>query len=190
MLASLGFVSAASANTVLFSSFESPIIGSGYQNFTLGQTFDGWTVSAGDVDIIRGAYSPLPFPDGDQAVDLNGFQPGAISQSINTVIGQAYSLNFWLSANTVVSAQANAGAGATTQIFSSGNTAWNQYFLPFTATGTSTLISFSSVNTPGTGGPTLDEVSVVAVPTPTSAMGGFVLLGLVFAGNKLRTRKA
>ena len=58
--------------------------GGGFSTLTSGSTaINGWTVSTGDIDWIQGYWQSA---DGDgYSVDLNGNNPGGVSQTIATV---------------------------------------------------------------------------------------------------------
>lgn len=202
ILVSLAAASMASAASIFSDDFESPAITTAYQEFTslaenpssTTYTMGVWTVTSGSVDIINStfagtAYSPTPYPSPVQAVDLNGNENGSIETTISTTPGDSYLLSFYLAGNQTITASTSAAAGATSNTFSSGDDKWRQYSMPFTASSSSTIISFTSLAPAGTSGPTLDSVEVDTVPTPASAMGGAALLGLVYVGNKFRTRR-
>ena len=112
----LAGASMASAGTIVFtSSFESDNItndanfvpngpGTGYENFiagaSLGTGDDNWTVAGvSGVDIIRNAYSPTPFRMALKLSDLDGFDPGSISENVATIFGHNYAMSFWLAGN-------------------------------------------------------------------------------------------
>jgi hypothetical protein len=60
----------------------------------------GWEIIEGDIDIIRATDNTVrDMPSGEKIVDLNGDEPGTISQVINTRIGQKYLLSFYASGN-------------------------------------------------------------------------------------------
>jgi choice-of-anchor C domain-containing protein len=163
---------------------------------TVGVSTDvipGWTVSSGDVDWITGYWQSS---DGDGfSVDLNGNHPGAISQTIDTVIGQTYTLTFDMSGNPdngsdVRLILADLGGPATTFSYnldvsanSRSNMNWTPQSLNFTATGDSTTITFASGNTNCCFGAAIDNVAIAnAVPEPSSwalMLTGFLGMGTV-----------
>ena len=62
-----------------------------------GTDITDWSVLAENVDYIGGYWQAA---DGSRSIDLSGyFANGVISQTINTVAGQTYSLTFDVSAN-------------------------------------------------------------------------------------------
>jgi choice-of-anchor C domain-containing protein len=150
----------------------------------------GWTV-VGSVDWINGYWQAS---DGTHSVDMNGLALGGVQQSITTVIGQAYRLTFDLSANPdhldskPDSRQLQAAAGAISGFFnynfdvppnSHSNMNWASYFLDFTATSTTTLLSFNSTSGQNCCfGPALDNVAVTAIPEAST----WAMMILGFAG--------
>jgi RHS repeat-associated protein len=156
----------------------------------------GWTVDAGDIDV--GAAPVEPFIlysayEGTQALDLNGFQQGSISQEFVTVPGATYTLSFQYadnpfeagisSADVLVQDIGTAGTllNQTIQHSTSSNAPinadWTAFTATFVATGERTRLSFASTsasNSPS-GGIILDDVSVA----PAAA---FVLDTLVHEG--------
>ena len=155
----------------------------------------GWTVSSGNVDWIKGYWQSS---DGDGfSVDLNGDQPGAISQTIDTVIGQTYTLTFDMSANPDNGSDlrlilADTGGDPTTFAYnldvstnSHGTMNWTPQSLNFTATGAATTITFASGNGGSNCcfGAAIDKVAIAdAVPEPSSwalMLTGFFGMGTV-----------
>jgi choice-of-anchor C domain-containing protein len=197
--AALVIAGSAGAATIANGGFVGPDApNGGFQ--TVGVSTDvipGWTVASGDVDWIQGYWQSS---DGDGfSVDLNGNHPGAISQTIDTVIGQTYTLTFDMSANPdhgndLRLILADTGGAPTTFAYnldvsanSRSNMNWTPQSLNFTATGASTTITFAS----GNGGDNccfgaaIDNVAIAnAVPEPAS--WALMLAGFLGAGTALR----
>src|SRR5580704_13846454 len=91
----VGVSSQAKANVILDGDFTSPSGGGSYVTYGPGP-MGPWTVSGNSVDLI-GGYWQGP-PSGGGSVDLNGNDPGAISQSFSVTPG-SYQLSFYLSVN-------------------------------------------------------------------------------------------
>jgi choice-of-anchor C domain-containing protein len=140
----------------------------------------GNTDSNGSVDWIGTFWNP-PVGVGGYTVDLDGNSPGGIEQAVATVIGQTYLLSFYLSGNpdgppSTKSLQVNADSNQTTLSYTvpfgatEPNLTWTQESFQFTATNSSTNISFVSLdpltenNAPPAFGPVLAGVSLAAVP--------------------------
>jgi Protein of unknown function (DUF642) len=155
-------------------------------------TIPGWTVSGGGVD-WSDSSAPQPSQpiaqDGFRSVDLNSCcenGPGAISQTIATTPGTVYSLSFHYSGHPYSgcyygpkSMKASAGgasivvaADPLAEGYLDGNNIWHAASFTFTASSSSTVISFESLNfVPGQNncaGPLVDNVSVVQKPLPTT----------------------
>jgi len=187
--------------------FETPVLSPGtFLTITPGNepTGFGWTVLSGSVDV---GYTPiLPFVaypayQGNQALDLNGVNRGAVFQNFATVIGQTYTVSFAYadnpdelgsvkSASVVVTNVANSDILISDNIFhsTSTNSPPNaDFFLfgdTFIATGTNTRLTLTSTSASNSasGGLFIDAVSVaVAVPEPSSIML-ISSLGLAAAG--------
>jgi len=165
--------------------FELPALaGDGYIDSTdPAFSLPGWTYPTGPNQFFLEFGEPFARPryfDGRQAVCLDGDGvPVSHSQTLNTVIGQDYTLSFALSEEQTTRpspASVLINFGAVTQDFDLGSTFGYAVFdVSYTATSTQTLLRFSD-NTPNTQGifhsPFLDAVSVVgssaAVPEPES----------------------
>lgn len=141
-------------------------------NYTTGQTFGNWTVQSGDVDHIGTTWQSSPL--GGRSVDLNGNNPGAISQTLSTTAGRQYQVLFNLSGNWGTgdtTKDLRISAGGTSQDYlitqPSGWSTTNMLFsgrsLTFTATGTSTTLAFQSLDS-GAGGPVIADVRVIEIP--------------------------
>ena len=165
-----------------------------WTNFVTGQTLptahNAWTVTSGNVDIIN-TYWTNPMP-GQGSVDLDGYNPGAISQTLQTVAGQKYLLSFSLSGNPydnplkVLGVYLNDTLAAPTYTVdvshsSQGNMNWATETIAFQAGSDSTKLTFASLdsNQNSYWGPAVGNVSVSAVPLPAALpMFGAALVGL------------
>jgi len=155
-----------------------------YDTLTPGSTaMTGWTVVSGSIDWI-GNYWPASDPSTppSRSLDLNGNEPGAISQTFATTIGNTYDVTFDLSGNPDCGDPAktltvNATGGTTdTYTFNTGivgNTLLDMMWAPqtysFVATGPQSTLTFTSTTTGTACGPALDNVAVseTAAPPPT-----------------------
>jgi len=143
----------------------------------------GWTMTAGSVDIVSNNY--WPSHSGQWSIDMDGStsQNAAVtmSQSFCTTVGTSYTVTFFISYNTdipvgqtssmSVTADGNPSQSYTvTHQSGDGRTAYHQQTYTFTATQTTTAITFASLN-PGDFGPILDDVSISGNPgnAPCSA---------------------
>jgi hypothetical protein len=154
-------------------------------------------VSGDSVDLI-GNYWQAP-PSGGGSVDLNGNQPGAISQTFNA--NGTYKLSFFLSVNpdgTSATNTVDVSVGNKTNVqktytLAGTNTKSNMNYiletLFFTASGSTTL-TFASADLPspfptGAFGPVIGGVDVSATPLP----GAILLFGSILAGGSLLLRR-
>jgi choice-of-anchor C domain-containing protein len=137
-----------------------------------------WTIESGTIDWI-GSYWQAA--DGSRSIDLNGNASGAISQTLDTTIGNTYVVSFSLSGNPAggppaktltVGASGADPASYTFNVAVAGNTRtdmkWVTQTYSFVATDSTTVLTFTST-TSGNTGPALDNIDVTetAAPTPT-----------------------
>ncbi|MEY5025991.1 MAG: hypothetical protein RLZZ244_1519 [Verrucomicrobiota bacterium] len=151
----------------------------------------GWRVEFGNVEWISPEKPenslvedvPSPAASGARFLDLNGSEPGAISQVLSTVPGQAYRVVFSLAGNPnqrlgtpairkmAVWTDANLRDGC---VFTSDvlrgaenqtDLRWERRAFEFQASSAQTKIVFASL-TPGSSGPTLDRVHLFKKDSP------------------------
>ena len=170
--------------------------------FTFGPGFSlplpGWTVNSGNVDVTTTGTVWGPAADGQNSLDINGWEAGTISQTFATVLGRTYTVSFDYSRNAAGApdpATATVSAGGVTLDVSAANDgsfgdAFNMVWKPdsftFVGTGNPTTLSLAAT-VEGNGGVFFDKVSVDAVPEPATwalMIGGFGL-----AGAALRRRR-
>jgi hypothetical protein len=186
---------------VVNGSFELPALSGNGDIYSTEAAFSlpGWTVPTGGNQFFLEFGQPFGVPrfsDGNQVVCLNGDgTPVAMSQTLNTVVGQTYLLSFDLGEESLARPSVSAVTvdfGPLTQVFTLGD---NEGFATFTldleAVSTQTILRFSDA-TPSSAGldsPFIDAVSVIgtegqpaAVPLPPTALpalGTLVGLGLI-----------
>lgn len=201
-LAVLG-ASPAAAGVFVNGGFESSTCGAaagGFATVVAGNAcITGWTVDSGSVDYINGYWDAQ---SGVRSIDLAGNSPGTISQAFDTIAGQLYSVDYFLSGNPdggalakfgVVSAVDGSLISSATFLGIKGTSRTDMNYAPwnftFKATGPSTKLSFASSATAGNFyGAALDSVSVsAAVPEP--ATWAMMLVGFGFAGGAMRSAK-
>jgi choice-of-anchor C domain-containing protein len=179
-------VVARAENLVTNGSFESPSVeGYSFLTYTATSTFGGWTVAANTVDLC--GPSETVAADGSQWVDLGGTSVdnrGSIYQDLNTTVGQSYNLQFMLAGNA-------GGDQGTKQLAvlwgDAGGTLIQVGLFEFITTGhsptdmgwvsrdigglpaTSSLMRLQFANlTNNAHGPAIDNVTVNAVPEPST----------------------
>lgn len=184
----------AAVNLVSNGSFETGTEPGTYATVGTGETtIADWSVTSGTVDYIGGYWQAA---DGARSIDLAGNSYGTLSQAVNLVANQAYNLTFFLSANPDNSEfprTVQVGVGGLTQNFdftgspNRSDMGWQQQSYNFVATTTgSTLLSFKALNAGNFYGPALDNVSLSAVPEPST--WALMLLGFGMVGFGLRRR--
>lgn len=214
--ATLGMAHAASASELLVNgSFED--VGNaqpqGWGGYTFGydtgvtgtdmfggpNALPGWTVNFGNVD-VTGLGSPWgPAADGNNSLDINGWEAGSISQTFNTVAGATYTVSFDYSRNAAgapdpaIATVTAGGQGVTViapndgSLGSEYNFIWKPVSFTFVGSGAATTLTATAI-TGTNGGVFFDNFQVNgAVPEPATwalMIGGFGL-----AGAALRARR-
>ena len=169
----------------------------------------GWTISTGSVDLTTSASFWGPAYDGNYSLDINGWDPGTISQSFATVMGQLYNVSFAYGRNVanapdVATALVSAG-GTTFNVIAANdgtfgyghNMQWKTAGFSFTGNGSPTTISLSALNG-GNAGVFFDKISVTTEPglggssggVPEPATWALMISGFGMAGVMLRRRRA
>lgn len=163
-----------------------------------GLSYNGWTGYNGVefVGVAPGIREPSA--EGNGFVDLNGtLGSGGITQGLTTQVGQLYRIDFALSGNpgpdghTVginkpMAVLWNSGlAGDFTFVHEPDEThrnlRWEYHSVFVTGTGFDTL-RFESTGGTDDSGPMIDDISITAIPEPSSAL-------LIFSGALLLFRR-
>jgi len=181
------------ANLLTNGSFETPQIGFGasgqdFTDYISGQIAGaGWHVTANSVDIVSnkpGATFASTAAAGNQYLDLDGYAPGTISQTVTTKVGQRYTLRFAFTATPFGGAPVRTANvkfnGSTITSLSKDVTGetpakpgWVYKTFTLTATSTSSTISFVGTSA-GTLGIAVDDISFTAIPAGTASISGQV----------------
>jgi choice-of-anchor C domain-containing protein len=153
----------------------------------------GWTVGPGSVDWIGSYWNPQ---NGNRSIDLSGDGNGSLSQSFDTIIGQAYAVTFYVAGNPdggPIVKTFDTGVNVVipetfdNQGFTRSSMGWTPYSFEFTATALTSTLSFTSTtNTPF--GAALDNVSVTAVPEAST--WAMMILGFLGVGFVAYRRKS
>ena len=171
----------AAANLVADGDFEATSLGYGsWTEIASGAT--GW--DATNKLEIRNAVAGSA-EHGSQFAELDVDVNSTISQSLATVAGQQYLLSFWVQDRAGVDASSQgidySVAGIGHAVAGGSVPGWTQFTQTFTATGSSTLLSFAATGRSDSLGTSLDNISVTAVPEPGTLVllaSGLALLGL------------
>jgi len=170
----------ASANLVSDGSFDGTTASQPFQTIYAGNTFGGWAVTSGSIDLINGYWLA---PGGNQSVDLAGNQQGSISQSITLPVG-TYDLMFDLSGNNdgppiTKTVQVSLGTQSTSFNFTTAGTGPSPIPEPMTWVEESWIVSLT---TPGAVNLVFSDISGGAgYPTPYGAVIANVSLSQVAA---------
>jgi choice-of-anchor C domain-containing protein len=159
--------------------FDTPVVTPGtFIEPGLGQHIGSWRVAMGNVDLTGAGFWQTV--GGDQSVDLDGDEPGGISQTFNTFPLVTYDVSFALAGNVDGGPMIKTG-----QVLIDGHVAANFSFditgkshanmgyvtkeFTFRATRGSTTLEFDST-TPGAYGPVIDNVTVRSCLLPIACL--------------------
>lgn len=182
--------------------------GSWMRVYSGGTAITGWTVGGGCGVDWHNSTELKPIENGTYAVDLNcdgtGISnTGTLSQTFATTAGQKYELTFYLAGPEPCTTcgfpdprLVNVNINGTDYVLSqpaSSNLAiqWGLKTVDFTASSSSSMLTFSSLNGTGYWGPVLDNASVEAVGSTVPEPASFLLLGsgMALISGLLRPRK-
>jgi hypothetical protein len=174
-------------------SFEDPIVpSSAFTFFEPGSTnITGWTVvGEARVTVLSTTFSVSPIvynaQDGNQWLDLTGTfdvpSSQGVTQNISTMIGQPYNVEFYVgSARDVISSvfpstvDLQIDSGPRESFFNPAEPTtsldWKLFTKTFTATNSTTTLTFFNGNKTLNLLGALDNVSVTAVPGPLPLLG-------------------
>jgi hypothetical protein len=161
-------------------------------------TITGWTVGGPNDGIDWITPPTFGVNTGIYAVDLQHLAASSISTSIPTIIGNVYELSFATATIIGRTAQGSVSVGSLanqpfTATYSSApsNQTYTPFTFLFTATGSTTQVTFTSTGFNTNYGPVIDSVSVDAVstatvPEPSSILGLGTIAGLGLIGGLKR----
>jgi choice-of-anchor C domain-containing protein len=195
MSAVLLAIGTAGAATFTNGSFESASVDPA--DFFIGRiagdtSITGWRVDRDDIDYIGGYWQAS---NGVRSIDMDGVQPGSISQTFDTVTGARYEVGFDMAGNpdgppTIKRMQVSAGNDSAIFEFdvtghSRESMGYQHHLFFFTAIGSSSTLSFSSLS-PQSGafsafGAALDNVTVALFLVPEPALPMILCAGILLS---------
>lgn len=193
------------ASMVVNGDFEGPSLpfSNGWALYSAGETFGGWKVESGNIDLVRwgnvgtdsieanrtlGPESWIA-ASGSQSLDLNGYGPGSIYQDLSTTPNATYYLSFALAGNVVggpllvtMDFMWNSGV-IDTLTFDVGahngfDMGWTYYQYAVTAPNDATVtrLRFASLSDTAARGPALDDVILSESPRPNIPIENLVVV--------------
>jgi len=181
----------ANANLLVNGSFEADAQAAGTWNIYPSLT--GWT-GLNNIELRNNVAGQAS--DGVNFVELDTNSNNSMYQSINTVLGQVYTLSFDYSGREGVAANSNPikafwgdeflAQAKASGVGKSGNN-WTTLTFDVIGTGGIVNLKFSAVGTSDSFGGSLDNVILTAVPEPSTY--GMMLAGLALIGFTAGRRK-
>jgi len=198
------FATRMEAAVITNGSFEDPVVPvASYTNFTTGSTaITGWTVVGVDVSVVNTNFNIVGITfqaqAGNQWLDLSGETSNSptngVTQNVATSIGQAYQLSFYVGSASdgggsiyPATVDLSIDGGSRTTYFNpaapTSSLDWLLFTVPFTATSTTTNITFYDGSASNNFLSGLDNVSITSVPEPASltllGIGASMVIGVV-----------
>lgn len=140
-------------------SFEDPGVAGAFSFQLLPEgSVPAWSTDASDnlIELWDSGHLSVSSAEGLHHAELDASEPSALSQSIATVVGDAYTLRFaHRGRGGTDTVRVRVGGTAVTSISTSA-AGWEWYSVSFTATSVSTLISFESESASGASGNFID----------------------------------
>ena len=143
---------------VLNGDFEQPTLNTNSTTqYSAGASFGNWSVVSGIVELSNRSSS-FVYPTGNQALKLNGWKGGSVSQTIATVVGRTYKWDMSYSSSDGASRsgylQIDAGTTSTfpfTTAVASTSASWPTATGTFVANATTATITLASISAGGNG---------------------------------------
>ena len=192
--------SASAANLLVDGSFESITQASGTWNTYT--SVPGWVVTKANGsatstglevrDNIAGSAE-----DGNNFIELDGYENDRIKQSFSTTIGKEYEVSFWFADRAGVAAGsqgflatvASGSAVSATGFGAVGDNGavWHLVTMDFTAESTTSVFAIKATGTSDGYGTSFDNFQAMAVPEPATL--GLLAAGMAVLGLTARRRR-
>lgn len=177
----------------------------GWGGYTYGAGYTpvlpGWSIDSGTVDITQTGTVWGPAFEGTNSLDINGWNPGQISQSFATTPGKHYEVSLEYSRNAAGApdpATADVSAGGKVLHLSAANDGsfggpnamvWKSASFDFVASGPTSTLTLAATS-PGNGGVFFDDLKVSGIAVPEPAAWTMMLIGLGALGAAARARRS
>ena len=173
-------------NLLVNGSFEATAQANG--SWYIYSAIPGWTANPA-VEIRDNVVGKAQ--EGSNYAELDANVNGSITQSFATVAGAEYTLSFWYSNRTNTAVATNGLsfgfgngwiAAPALAVNNSGDNQWSQVSYNFVASSGTTTLSFMATGSNDSYGSSLDNVSVAAVPEPSTyalMFGGLAAVGFI-----------
>lgn len=159
------------STTVDNGGFESPAIAPEvFHTYSAGESIGAWQVVDGSVDIIHDRLWRAA--EGEQALNLNGNEPGTVQQTVSTLPLTKYVVTFSLAGSPQQQGETTGQVLANGKVIKSfsfdttGKTEDDMGYVTvrtsFTATGLSTDLAFRGTTPPNANGAVIDDVRIQA----------------------------
>jgi hypothetical protein len=190
----------ASAATNLFTDGSFEAISQAAGSWNTYNAVPGWTVtqasfvpSSHGLEIRNNVAGSAQ--DGNNFVELDGYENDRITTSFATTVGQTYQVSFWYQNRAGVDASSegfdavvlSGGVSSASLVGNAASNGWLQQKIIFTAGSSITTFTIDATGTSDGYGTSVDNFSAVAVPEPATM--GLFAAGLAILGLSRRRRK-